>query len=116
MSPRTSKKAAEIDDMELREMLVTHIAAEETRLDTIIRALFIIGSLSTMILASWGWVYFEDRADNKAARALQNEMMSTIKTMLLRHEELEKDVRREFDRVEKQLDNKAPKHNWQAPG
>jgi hypothetical protein len=116
MNATRTRRAVEIEDDELREMLVTHIASEETRLDTIIRALVIIGSLGALILASWGFVYFEDRADNKAARSLQNEMMSTIKTLLLKHEELERDTRRELDRIEKQMDGKAPKHNWQTPG
>lgn len=112
----TRKRAAEISDDELRDMLVTHIAAEETRLDTIIRALVVIGSLGTLLLASWGYVYFEDRADNKAARALQNDMMSSIKTLILRQDHYEESTRRDIERIEKQMDGKAPRMNWQAPG
>jgi hypothetical protein len=122
-----------VDDIDLKAILLGHIETEEARFDEgdkrmnrieqelrpitkMYHAFLGAGMTMGLLLAVLVWVYLSDVKKMTFVTDTLVKQGLVIEKILTKHEELEKDYRREFERVEKMLDSKAPKHNWQPPG
>ncbi len=65
------------------------------------KALNMIGWISGAVLALFMWILLEKNADIKATQETLVKHAITLEKMVGSHQELERDMRREFDRLEK---------------
>lgn len=116
MPPRTNTS-----DLTVEDMLRQHVEYEEKRFEEgerrmerieedlrpiakMYNAFLGASAMLSALIALMVWIYMGDRDSMKQMGEAIQKQGSAIERMILKHEELERDMRRDFTRVDKELD------------
>ncbi len=73
------------------------------------KTLKVAGIIGAALVGTLLWIFAEKNGDIKAQQEVLIEHTATLRTMVASHQELERDYRRDFDRLQREIDRKHGK-------